>query len=179
MPYDYRLYPAEWRKKTWKAAILEAAGNRCEGCGAPQRSIRESAEGEPYMVYLSVAHRSRYETWKKDAETMVLCLACHRRYDRQFRRKPGTRGYTTPVGYAVVYLDGYLGCSRVLAGAARTLDDLRDLVAALPAETSIEVQVIALLAVVGNAHYRRESDGSLIVLGEYGPCVGLAVKLSS
>jgi len=175
MPYDYRLYPSEWRNKTWKAEVLKAAGNRCEGCGVPQRSIQESAEGEPYMVYLSVAHCSRYETWKRDAETMVLCPKCHRRYDRQFRRKAGTRGYTTPVGYAVVYLD-YHG-RRVLAGAVRTLDDLRDLVAALPTQAHLEVQVIALLMVVGNAHYRREPDGSLVVLGEYGPCVGLACKL--
>src|SRR5205814_4557112 len=121
-------YPPEWRPD--RAARLKEVGYRCEGCSIADRAVRESAAGQPYMVHLSIAHRNQYETWKRDADTMVLCQKCHRRFDRQFRRKAGTRRYHTPLGYAAVYVD--YAVRLALVEMPRTLDDLRDVVAALP-----------------------------------------------
>ncbi len=172
MPIDSKLYPPEWR--AMRAEKLKAVGFRCEECGIVDRAIQESSQGNPYMVHLSIAHCRQYETWKKDAETMVLCQRCHRRYDRQFRRKSGTR-YHTPIGYASVYVE-YHGRS-VLAEMARTFDELRDVVAALPVGSEIEIHLVVILAVVGNGHYRKGVDGSLVVIAEYGCCIGLAPQL--
>src|SRR6266571_1629429 len=108
----------------------------------------------PYMVYLSIAHKNQYETWKKEAETMVLCQRCHRRYDRQFRRKAGRR-YLTPVGYA--RLSVVQGKNRHLVGPARTFDELRDMVAALP-DSEFEIHLVMNLAIVGNGLYRKVND---------------------
>ena len=173
MPFDRQLYPQEWPQM--RAERLQAANYRCEGCGVSDRSIQESAKGEPYMVHLSIAHRNQYETWRLDADTQVLCQRCHRRYDRQFSRRSGTRRYYTPLGYASVYAT-HAGRT-ALVDMPRTLDDLRDEVAALPARAEFEVQLVVLAAVVGNAHYRKAPNGSLFVLGEYGPCAGLAGQL--
>ncbi|GHO93040.1 hypothetical protein KSF_030880 [Reticulibacter mediterranei] len=169
MPFNPAIYPADW-KPNGKEKKLKA-GNVCEGCGAPNRSIAENLQThEPYMVHLSIAHKRQYETWKEDAETMVLCQRCHRRFDRKFRRKGGRR-YHTPVGYASVYIE-YKG-QRVLVEMAKTLDDLRDVIAALPDPVDIEIQLVVILAVVGNGHYRKE-EGDLLTIAEYGACIGLA-----
>jgi hypothetical protein len=122
------------------------------------------------MVYLSIAHRNQYETWKDDAETMVLCQRCHRRFDRQFRRKGGTRE-TVPIGYALLYVE-HRG-RKVLAGMSRTLDQLCEMVSVLPSPSVFEVQLVVLLAVVGNGHYVKEANGSLAVVAEYASCAGL------
>src|SRR6266516_5832025 len=96
--FEAALYPPQWR--AIRRAKLAQANYRCEECGVRHRSVRQNTRtGEDYTVYLSIAHRNQYVTWKKDAETMVLCQRCHRRYDRRFRRKAGRR-YLTPVGYA-------------------------------------------------------------------------------
>ena len=125
--FESALYPPEWQ--AMRQQKLAEAGFRCQECGVKHRSRQHNRRGEEYMVYLSIAHCKQYETWKKDAETMVLCQRCHRRYDRQFRRKAGRR-YLTPVGYASVYVQQ--GAASVLVGMARTFDELRDMVAALP-----------------------------------------------
>lgn len=173
MPIDVRCYTPEWR--AFRKERLQQAKSRCEVCGIADRAVRENAEGESYMVYLSIAHCNQYETWKADAETMVLCQRCHRRYDRQFRRKPGARD-AVPIGYAALYIQ-YRG-RKALAGMTRTLDQLAAMVAALPSGTELEIQLVMLLAVVGNGLYIRHSPDSLVVVAEYGSCIGLAAHLS-
>jgi uncharacterized protein YlaI len=165
--FESALYPPEWR--AMRQQKLAEAAYRCQECGARHRSKASNRRGEAYTVYLSIAHRKQYETWKKDAETMVLCQACHRRYDRRFRRKGGRR-YLTPVGYASLYLQQ--GPASVLVGMARTFDELRDMVAALPDCSRFEVQLVINGAIVGNGLYHKQDD-SISVLREFGACQGL------
>jgi hypothetical protein len=164
--FEADLYPPEWR--AIRREKLERAGYRCEQCGIKHLDVQQSLKGTPYMVYLSIAHKNQYETWKKDAQTMVLCQRCHRRYDRQFRRKAGRRSLT-PVGYA--RLSVAQGKSRPLVGMARTFDELRDMVAALP-DGQFEIHLVMNLAIVGNGHYRKDGD-QVTSLREHGACVGL------
>jgi hypothetical protein len=169
MAFRPELYPPDWQAV--RQEKLKQANHRCQSCGVQDRSIRENTKnGSPYIVYLSIAHKNQYETWKEDAETMVLCQRCHRRYDRQFRRRSGVRHHT-PVGYASIYTE-HRG-RRVLVEMTRTLDELRDVVAALPSGSEIEIQLIVILAVVGNGHYTKQEDGSLSLVAEYGACSGL------
>lgn len=168
MAFRPELYPDDW--KATRQEKLKQANYCCESCGVRDRAMQESVKGkQPYMVYLSIAHKNQYETWRMDAETMVLCQRCHRRYDRQFRRRSGPRHHT-PIGYASIYTE-HRG-RKVLVEMTRTLDELRDVVAALPPGSEIELQLIVILAVVGNGHYRKEQDGTLVLVAEYGACMG-------
>jgi hypothetical protein len=164
--FEAELYPKQWR--AIRQEKLERAGYRCEQCGVKHLDIQQGHKGTPYMVYLSIAHKNQYETWKKDAETLVLCQRCHRRYDRQFRRKAGRR-YLTPVGYARLSVGQ--GKSKMLVGMARTFDELRDMVLTLP-DSEFEVHLVMNLAIVGNGVYRKVDD-QVRVLREYGACQGL------
>jgi hypothetical protein len=170
MPFDLSLYPSDWKSR--RLELLAQANNCCESCGVRQGDLRENTRnGDLYKVYLSIAHKNQYETWKEEAETMVLCQRCHRRYDRQFLRRAGTR-YNSPIGYASVYIE-HQG-RKVLVHMSRTFDELRDVMAALPCPASIEIQLIVLLfAVVGNGHYRKETTGTLTLIHEFGACAGL------
>ena len=85
------------------------------------------------------------------------------------RRKAGRR-YLTPIGYARVYVQQ--ASQLVLAGMARTFDDLRDILAALPDAAPIEIQLIMNAAIVGNGHYVKTPDG-VSVRREFGACQGL------
>jgi hypothetical protein len=164
--FEAELYPAEWR--AIRREKLEHAGYRCEHCGVKHLSIQQSRKGTPYMVYLSIAHKNQYETWKKDAETMVLCQRCHRRYDRQFRRKAGRRSFT-PVGYARLSVEQ--GKRQHLVGMARTFDELRDMVATLP-DGEFDIHLVMNEAIVGNGLYHKIDD-KVRVIREYGACQGL------
>ena len=168
MAFKPELYTADWRAT--RQEKLKQANFCCQSCGVQDRSIRENTKNKsPYIVYLSIAHKNQYETWKDDAETMVLCQRCHRRYDRQFRRRSGPR-HNTPIGYASIYTE-HQG-RKVLVEMVRTLDELRDVVAALPVHSDLEIQLIVILAVVGNGHYHKQEDGSFSMLAEYGACSG-------
>jgi hypothetical protein len=167
--FDADLYPPEWR--AMRQAKLEQVGFCCESCGVKHLSLRENTRsGAPYVVYLSIAHKKQYETWKHDADTMVLCQRCHRRYDRQFRRKAGRR-YLTPLGYARILVQQHTQLS--LAGIARTYDDLRDIVAALPDGFPFDVHLFMNMFLVGSGHYVKLADG-VSVQHEDGACEGLA-----
>jgi len=168
MPFESELYPAQWR--AIRHERLQRAGYCCEECGVRHLSIRQNTRtGSDYMVYLSIAHKQQYQTWKKDAETMVLCQRCHRRYDRQFRRKGSTKMYT-PVGYAKVYVQS--DENEALAGMPRTYAELRDVVLALPDGAQFEVQLVMNVAIVGNGVYRKDGD-QIEVIAEYGACQDL------
>ncbi len=168
--FETVLYPPQWRAT--RRTKLAQANYRCEECGVRHRSVQQNTKtGEDYTVYLSIAHRNQYETWKKDAETMVLCQRCHRSSDRRFRRKAGRR-YLTPVGYASLLVRPDRQARPVLVGMARTFDELRDMVAALPDTTLFEVQLVMNGAIVGNGHYYKVAD-EVTVTREYGACQGL------
>jgi hypothetical protein len=173
--FDARLYPADWKKR--RREKLAAAGYRCEECGVAHKSIQQNTRsGEDYMVYLSIAHKEQYQTWARDAETMVLCQRCHRRYDRQFRRRAGTTRTYTPISYVTVFVqqDG----REVPVGDAKTYDDLRDMVAALPEYTAFSIHMMMHQAIVGNGLYQKLGHGGRVeVHGEYGACVGLSTQL--
>jgi hypothetical protein len=166
MPFNKLLYPPDW--DALRDVKLKEAGYRCQECGVTEQSERISTRtGRKYLVYLSVAHKRLYETWKRDAETMVLCQLCHRRYDRQFSRKGGYLMTRTPLGYAKVYasLDG----QRVLVGMPQTYSDLSALVLVLPDTAEFEVQLVMHFEVVGGGYFQRE-EGRNTVLEEYGVC---------
>jgi hypothetical protein len=166
--FDANLYPPQWR--AMRQAKLEQVGYCCESCGIAHLSLRENTStGAPYVVYLSIAHKKQYETWQHDADTMVLCQRCHRRYDRQFRRKAGRRSLT-PIGYARVYVQQ--GMQQTLAGMARTYDELRDIVAALPDNLTFDIQLVMNMAIVGNGCYAKNADG-VSIQHEYGACSDL------
>jgi hypothetical protein len=170
--FDRKLYPKEWRPDRRKK--LKGAGGRCEECGAAHRSIKKSRAGENYMVYLSIAHKNQYETWKRDAETMTLCQTCHRRFDRQFRRKGKAQTYTpiSVISLLVVENDQYL-----LVGDARTYDHLRDMVKALPLGAVFLVECSMHRVLVGCGQYVKQADGKVEVIAEDGAAVGLVVEL--
>ena len=168
--FEAAFYPPEWR--AIRRVKLAQANYLCEECGVRHRTVRQNTKtGEDYSVYLSIAHKQQYETWKKDAETMVLCQRCHRCYDRRFRRKAGRR-YLTPVGYASLYVQHERQTTQVLVGMARTFDELRDMVAALPEMTTFDIHLLMNGAIVGNGHYYKDADG-VSVLHEFGACHGL------
>ena len=167
MPFISEMYPPRWR--ALRRTKLEQAGYCCQECGVKHLSLRQNTKtGENYLVYLSIAHKKQYQTWLKEADTMVLCQRCHRRYDRQFRRK-GVERTQTPIGYARLYL--HEGDRLVLAQMTTTYADLRDLVDSLPDGTEFEVHLSMNGAIVGNGSYVRCGD-AIEVLSEYGACVG-------
>ncbi len=175
MPFESEFYPAEWRAT--RRAKLQAADYSCQECGVKDRTVQHNTRtGEPYLVYLSIAHKKQYQTWMKDAETMVLCQRCHRRYDRQFARKGGTRTYT-PIGYVKVFVQLDRG-REVLAGEVKTYDELRAMVAAFPADTDFTCLSVINLAVVGNGSYTKQDDMTITLHSEHGACVGLHPQLS-
>lgn len=167
MAFISEMYPPRWREL--RRVKLAQVGYCCEECGVAHLSLRQNVKtGEDYLVYLSIAHKKQYQTWLKEAETMVLCQRCHRRYDRQFRRK-GKARTSTPVGFAKVYVQD--GNQEVVAGVPTTYTDLRDLVDALPDGTPFAVHLVMNMAIVGNGSYRKCGDAVEIV-SEYGACVG-------
>ena len=174
MPFESELYPPEWHAT--RRAKLKAANYCCEECGVKDRTIQHNTrDGQPYLVYLSIAHKQQYQTWMRDAETMVLCQRCHRRYDRQFVRKGGTRTYT-PIGYIKVFVALERG-REVLAGMAKTYDELRAMVAAFPDRTDFTCLSVINLAVVGNGSYTKQDETTITLHSEHGACVGLHPQL--
>src|SRR5437588_1049606 len=155
MPFISECYPPRWREL--RRIKLAQAKYCCQECGVEHLSIRQNTKtGENYLVYLSIAHKKQYQTWMKDAETMVLCQRCHRRYDRQFRRKGKARMHT-PVGFAKVYVQD--GDKEAMAGVPATYAELHELVDALPDGTPFELHLVMNTAIVGNGRYRKDGDG--------------------
>ena len=167
MPFQAELYPSDWEKK--RKERLDQAGYRCEECGVPQHAIQTNTRtGTPYMVYLSLAHKNQYETWKSDAEIRVLCQRCHRRYDRQFRRRAGARRRHTPFVYIAIFIE-YQG-RETLAGMPHTYDEFDDILAVLPSG-SIKLQMAMICQVIGEGCYLKREDGTYHKVEEYGTCV--------
>jgi len=168
MAFLSEMYPPRWREL--RRVKLEQVGYCCQECGVPHLSLRQNTKtGDDYLVYLSIAHKKQYQTWMKEADTMVLCQRCHRRYDRQFRRKGKARTFA-PVGYAKVLVaaDG----SEVVAGVLTTYADIRDLIDALPDGVPFALHLVMNMAIVGNGSYLKQSAEAIEIVSEYGACVG-------
>ena len=180
MPFQRKFYPEIW--DYLRDQDLKGCGGCCEGCGVPDRSILFNEkkvtegwpDGMPFMVYLSRAHKEQYQTWIFEAETMMLCQVCHRRFDRRFRRKKNTQ--RQPVGVVLVRV-WYRG-RWTLAADAHWVHDLLDIVAALPIGTDFELLVDVMTCRVGSGRYRKEAGG-VLVKQEKGACRVLGELLSS
>lgn len=75
-----RKYAKNFRQRTDERKL--AMGNRCEGCGAVERSIAVSQKGTMYMVYLAGSHKN-HDPENSNAALQVLCQACHLKYDAE------------------------------------------------------------------------------------------------
>lgn len=92
-PERMKLYPGggthskEW--KEFRAALIERAGNRCEG--TPQRPDCRAANGDPHpetgsKVVLTIAHMDHDETHADPERCRALCQRCHNKWDAPHRR---------------------------------------------------------------------------------------------
>lgn len=173
--FEADLYPPEWRR--WRQARLAQAGQCCEECGVPDRSVLHARRtGKAYMVYLSIAHREQYQTWLRNVETMVLCQGCHRRYDRQYVRKKSLPSFR-PIGFIEVLAvrDG----RRVLAGEAKNYHELQGIMAAMPDGNAFWCVCYLHTAIVGNGSYRKIAFNQFEVESEHGACVGLVAQFTT
>lgn len=103
-----KFYPPDW-ESVMRREAFEQAGYCCQDCGVqdctvvvnPGKEHPLYPDGRPYMVHLTLAHRNEYETWNREADTLVLCPSCHGRFDAHNRRKDVKKA-KTPMGYIVV-----------------------------------------------------------------------------
>ena len=96
------------------------------------------AAGTPYRMYLQLAHKQQYETWNREADTLVLCPPCHGKFDARFQRKKGVKRFA-PVGLVVLWV-WYKG-EKCLAAQARVFDDLFEVIASFAAGLEFEVKL--------------------------------------
>lgn len=82
MPCDYSRYPPDW--KAISLAVREAAGWRCEWCGAEQGKPNPVTGSK---VVLTVMHLDHDTTNNDPANLKSACQRCHLRYDAQHHRK--------------------------------------------------------------------------------------------
>lgn len=80
MPCDYTRYPANW--KQIRAAILERAGHKCEGCGAVNHQPHPVTGSR---VVLTIAHLDHDPSGTDPARLRAWCQKCHNSYDAPFR----------------------------------------------------------------------------------------------
>ena len=181
MTVNRRLYPPRsiWAVK--RQEELERAGYCCEMCGLPDATefFNERkphpfhAAGTPYRMYLQLAHKQQYETWKREADTLVLCPPCHGKFDARSQRKKGVKRFA-PVGLVVLWV-WYKG-EKCLAAQARVFDDLFEVVASFAAGLEFEIEAEILMHYVGVGRYRKE-EGSIVALHEEGACASFGLFL--
>jgi hypothetical protein len=162
-----KFYPPEWDSEM-RVQALERVGYRCEDCGVQDCTVMVNPykkhplypEGQPYMVHLSLAHKSEYQTWNRDAETVVLCPSCHGRFDGKNRRKDrGKRG--SPIGWVAVKV---LHRGRwVPAAVLWSYNELYRVVSALSAGTKFELTFEMAMQSIGSGCYYKEALGVSVV----------------
>lgn len=79
-----RLYH-DW--KTRALACKTRDGWICLHCGVRQFSVRYSASGHPYIIYLHAAHVHPDDVRYPDRDLITLCIRCHARYDVNARAR--------------------------------------------------------------------------------------------
>jgi len=75
-------HPKEW--KAFRAAMLDRAGNRCEGTPQHPQCRAENGTAHPETcskVVLTIAHIDHDETHADPARCRALCQRCHLRWD--------------------------------------------------------------------------------------------------
>lgn len=77
MPFDRSLYPPDWEQIS--LAVKEAAGWRCENCGA-ERGKPHPITGS--RVVLTTAHLDHAPANCARENLRALCQRCHLAYDR-------------------------------------------------------------------------------------------------
>ena len=83
MPMNRSLYPADWDQIAYQ--VKEAAGWKCQGCGAQCRR-----PGEPFDTHkrtLTVAHLNHTPSDCRPENLKALCAPCHLRYDKDIHVK--------------------------------------------------------------------------------------------
>src|SRR5712691_3513367 len=174
MTVNRKLYPPKTIWEAMRRERLEQVGYVCELCGVPDAMEFHNShkphpfyeQGTPYRQYLQLAHKRQYETWNRQANTLVLCPPCHGRFDVQFRRKRSVR-YPSSVGLVVVWV-WYQG-ERCLAAESRYFDDLLEVIASFGEGWQFEVCAEVLMHLVGVGRYRKQAAG-VVVLQEEGAC---------
>ncbi|HEU5380504.1 MAG TPA: hypothetical protein VFV38_34200 [Ktedonobacteraceae bacterium] len=161
---DY--YPLEWDEM--RAEAFARVGYCCEECGVqdcavvvnPNKKHPLFPDGQPYMVHLNLAHKREYETWNREAETLVLCNACHGRFDARNRRKDKGKK-NTPIGFVSVRV---LHRGRwVSAAALWSYNELYRAVSALPVGTKFELSFEMAMQSVGLGCYLKQGEGVEVV----------------
>jgi hypothetical protein len=175
MTTNRKQYPPRTIWQAMRVERLEQVGYKCEFCGLPDACQRYNAakphplykQGTPYRVYLQLAHKSRYQTWNRDADTLILCPWCHGKFDATHPRKQQQKYRYMPVGQVLVWV-WYKG-ERCLAAEARWFDDLFAAVAALSDGLIFEVEAEIVTRLAGFGRYRRTEAG-VETLHEEGAC---------
>ena len=162
-----KYYPPEWDSEM-RPDRFEQVGYCCEDCGVqdctvvvnPYKKHPLFPDGRPYMVHLSLAHKSEYETWNRNAETVVLCNACHGRFDAHNRRKDRGKK-STPIGWVAVLI-WYRGKWTPVA-TSWSYNELYRAVSALPVGAKFELRFEMAMQSVGLGCYLKELDGVSVV----------------
>lgn len=181
MTVNRKLYPPRTIWQAMREERMKQVGYQCEFCGLPDASEFFNAnkphpfypKGTPYRMYLQLAHKRQYETWNREAETLVLCPPCHGTFGLQNRRKRSTR-YPSVIGLIVVWV-WYRG-EKCLAAEARHFDDLLEVIMSFADGQRFELEAEMLKHVVGKGRYCK-AEGSVVVLRESGACANFGVLL--
>lgn len=97
-PERMKLYPGgsirskQWR--TFRASILERAGNRCEGTPMHPSCCAANGEAHPETggkVVLTIAHMDHDESHADPDRCRALCQRCHNKWDAPHRRANAAR----------------------------------------------------------------------------------------
>jgi hypothetical protein len=155
-----------------RVEALERAGYCCEECGVqdcdvvvnPNKPHPLYPDGQPRMVHLAVAHKNEYQTWNRDAGTLVLCPGCHGRFDARNRRKDSGKE-RVPIGYVTVRV---LHRGRwALSATPWSYNELFRAISALPVATEFELCFEIATQSVGLGRYRKGPRG-VVALREKG-----------
>ncbi len=166
-----KYYPPDWDTEM-RVEALERADYCCEDCGVQDCSVAVNPnkkhplfpDGQPHMVHLSVAHKNEYQTWNRDAETLVLCPGCHGRFDSHNRRKDAGKE-RVPIGFVTVKV--FHRGRWALAATPWSYNELYRVVSALEVGTEFEMAFEIAMQSVGLGRYRKGPLG-VVALREKG-----------
>jgi hypothetical protein len=164
-----KYYPADW--EAIRRGKLEAAAYRCQECGVQDCAVLVNSnkkhplfpDGQPYMVHLNLAHKNEYETWNWSAETVVLCSACHGRFDRKNRRKDAGKKQN-PIGWLVVQV--WTDRGWVAAADPWSWNELYRVVSAFAVGTEFLLEFRMAFQSLGLGRYVKQERGVQVVTEE-------------